>query len=209
MAMVRSEGSHPGHSKVLVEFAKPRLARLTKRSSDTYGNEDGIDDRILQQEEPPSTIGLALRMAEAGVLPDLVLRSGTRHLLRRRLRESVSGSLEARRREQSALMDRLASGPIAIAVRQPTSSITRFRRPSSSSCSAPGSSTAAAIGTAARATSPRRKKPCSSSPPRRAEIRRRHADPRPRLWLGLVLALGSGAVPECANPRCVEFADSA
>jgi len=67
-------------------------------------------------EESRSTIGLALRMAEAGVFPDLVLRSGTRHLLRRRLRESVSGSLEARTREQSALMDRLANGPIAVAV---------------------------------------------------------------------------------------------
>lgn len=67
-------------------------------------------------EERRSSMGLALRMAEAGVLPDLLLRSGTRHLLRRRLRESVSGSLEARTREQSELMDRLASGPIAIAV---------------------------------------------------------------------------------------------
>ena len=61
-------------------------------------------------------MGLALRMAEAGVFPDLILRAGTRHLLRRRLRESVSGSFEARTREQSALMDRLASGPIAIDV---------------------------------------------------------------------------------------------
>jgi len=67
-------------------------------------------------EEPPSTVGLALRMAEAGVFPDLLLRSGARHLLRRRLRESVRGSLESRTREQSALMDRLSSGPIAIAV---------------------------------------------------------------------------------------------
>ncbi len=67
-------------------------------------------------QERRSTMGLALRMAEAGVFPDLILRSGTRHLLRRRLRESVSGSLEARTREQSALMDRLSAGPIAIAV---------------------------------------------------------------------------------------------
>jgi cyclopropane-fatty-acyl-phospholipid synthase len=63
-----------------------------------------------------SSIGLALRLAEAGVFPDLVLRAGTRHLLRRRLRESVSGSVEAREREQTALMDRLAGGPIAIDV---------------------------------------------------------------------------------------------
>ncbi len=66
--------------------------------------------------ESRSTMGLALRMAEAGVFPDLVLRSGTRHLLRRRLRESVSGPFELRTREQSALMDRLSAGPIAIDV---------------------------------------------------------------------------------------------
>jgi len=66
--------------------------------------------------ESRSTIGLALRMAEAGVVPDLILRSGTRHLLRRRLRESVSGPFEVRTREQSALMDRLSAGPIAIDV---------------------------------------------------------------------------------------------
>ena len=55
-------------------------------------------------------------MAEAGVIPDPILRSGTRHLLRRRLRESVSGPFEVRTREQSALMDRLSAGPIAIDV---------------------------------------------------------------------------------------------
>jgi cyclopropane-fatty-acyl-phospholipid synthase len=66
--------------------------------------------------ESRSTIGLALRMAEAGVVPDLILRSGTRHLLRRRLRESVTGPFEVRTREQSALMDRLSAGPIAIDV---------------------------------------------------------------------------------------------
>ncbi len=66
--------------------------------------------------ESRSTIGLALRMAEAGVVPDLILRSGTRHLLRRRLREIVSGPFEVRTREQSALMDRLSAGSIAIDV---------------------------------------------------------------------------------------------
>lgn len=66
--------------------------------------------------ESRSTIGLALRMAEAGVVPDLILRLGTRHLLRRRLREILSVPFEVRPREQSALMDRLSAGPIAIDV---------------------------------------------------------------------------------------------
>lgn len=63
-----------------------------------------------------SFVGLALRTAEAGVFPELVLRAGTRHLLRRRLRETVEGRSENRIREQSALMESLAAGPIAVAV---------------------------------------------------------------------------------------------
>lgn len=63
-----------------------------------------------------SFVGLTLRMAEAGVFPDPVLRAGTRHLLRRRLRETVEGQSENRAREQAALMESLAAGPIAVAV---------------------------------------------------------------------------------------------
>jgi len=70
----------------------------------------------ISTREGRSTVGLALRMAEAGVFPDWILRLGTRHLLERRLRESVNGSPEARTREQSELMEGLARGPVAIAV---------------------------------------------------------------------------------------------
>lgn len=58
---------------------------------------------------------LVLRMAEAGVFPDGLLRRGTRHLLRRRLRESVWGDSELRKQQENDLIDRLAAGPIAIA----------------------------------------------------------------------------------------------
>ncbi|MDH3201102.1 MAG: cyclopropane-fatty-acyl-phospholipid synthase family protein [Myxococcales bacterium] len=59
-------------------------------------------------------LGLVLRMAEAGVFPDGLLRWGTRHLLRRRLRESVWGDLEIRTQQETDLVKRLAAGPIAI-----------------------------------------------------------------------------------------------
>jgi cyclopropane-fatty-acyl-phospholipid synthase len=59
-------------------------------------------------------LGLVLRMAEGGVFPDLLLRAGTRRLLKRRLRQSVSGGEETRRDEQAALLGSLAAGPIAI-----------------------------------------------------------------------------------------------
>lgn len=59
-------------------------------------------------------LGVVLRMAEAGAFSDPLLRLGTRQLLKKRLRESVSGSLERRIQEQAVLKERLASGPIAI-----------------------------------------------------------------------------------------------
>ena len=61
-------------------------------------------------------LGLGLRLAEAGVFPELLLRAGTRHLLRRRLRQSVWGDAESRRQEEAELVQRLTKGPIAISV---------------------------------------------------------------------------------------------
>ena len=60
--------------------------------------------------------GLGLWMAEAGLVPDPLIRAGTRRILRARLRESVFGDSEERGREQSKLIERLSEGPIAISV---------------------------------------------------------------------------------------------
>lgn len=60
--------------------------------------------------------GLGLRMAEAGFVPDPLVRAVTRQLLRARLRESVLGDSDARAREESRLIARLSEGPIAISV---------------------------------------------------------------------------------------------
>lgn len=57
-----------------------------------------------------------MRMAEAGVFPDALLRWGIRNLLRRRLQESVWGDSEIRKREENDLIERLSVGPIAISV---------------------------------------------------------------------------------------------
>ena len=59
-------------------------------------------------------MSLGLRMAEAGLVPDVFLRAGTRELLRRRLRESVRGPSETRSREQEALFAELSEGPLAV-----------------------------------------------------------------------------------------------
>ena len=58
---------------------------------------------------------LVNRLAEAGVFPDPALRFGIRRLLEARLRESVYGDSEARAREEDALIEAFAAGPIAIA----------------------------------------------------------------------------------------------
>lgn len=59
-------------------------------------------------------LGVVLQMAEAGLFPDVALRLGTRHLLRGRLRQSVWGDTEVRKREEAALIARLSAGPIAL-----------------------------------------------------------------------------------------------
>ena len=61
-------------------------------------------------------LGLGLRMAEAGFVPDALIRAGTRQLCRARLRESVLGDSDVRAREESRLIARLSESPIAISV---------------------------------------------------------------------------------------------
>lgn len=115
MAMVRTEDciaptlESPGRSPSPTLLARASALVIPSHTMRASSTRSSTRDR-------GSKVGLALRMAEAGVFPDLLLRSGTRYLLRRRLQESVSGSPDARRREQSELMESLANGPIAIAV---------------------------------------------------------------------------------------------
>ncbi len=61
-------------------------------------------------------LGLIGRGAEAGLFPDRLLRSGIRHLLEERLRQSVWGDPVQREREEAALLAKLHAGPIAISV---------------------------------------------------------------------------------------------
>lgn len=57
---------------------------------------------------------LAVQMAEAGLIPDRLLRFAIRRILERRLRESVWGDPVLRDREEAQLIERLSRGPIAI-----------------------------------------------------------------------------------------------
>jgi len=58
---------------------------------------------------------LALRLAEAGKLPDPVLRAGIRALLRRRLEHSVPRGVEARAETAHRFLRAMEDGPIALA----------------------------------------------------------------------------------------------
>ncbi len=61
-------------------------------------------------------IGVVTRLAEAGFFPDPAVRFGIRRLLEERLRQSVWGDSERRDREEEALIEMLAEGPIAVSV---------------------------------------------------------------------------------------------
>jgi cyclopropane-fatty-acyl-phospholipid synthase len=60
----------------------------------------------MNQDSPPTESSLALRLAERGWLPDGLLRTGIRRILRRRLRDLETSDSEA-------LLDELRTGPIA------------------------------------------------------------------------------------------------
>ena len=57
--------------------------------------------------------GLGIRLAEAGLLPDALLRRGIRSLCRRRLREETAGGPEAARRRREAFVASMAGAPVA------------------------------------------------------------------------------------------------
>lgn len=59
-------------------------------------------------------LAVVTRLAEAGAFPDPALRFGIRRLLEGRLRQSVYGDQDQRDREEDALVESFASGPIAI-----------------------------------------------------------------------------------------------
>jgi cyclopropane-fatty-acyl-phospholipid synthase len=111
IAIVRTLAAIALDSRVFSDFAKTRLAELTACSKRT--EVVNLPNRALFRVQP-STLDLTVRMAEAGLFPDRVLRSGVRRLLRRRLRESVDGDPGRRAKEQTELFARLAAGPIAI-----------------------------------------------------------------------------------------------
>lgn len=55
----------------------------------------------------------AIGMAEAGRLPDSVVRFGMRNLIRKRRRQIRSGSLEQRSDQRAAFIDQACAGPVA------------------------------------------------------------------------------------------------
>ena len=56
---------------------------------------------------------LGIQLAEAGLLPDALVRAGIRHLLRGRLRELAAGGPEAARARKQAFLAQLCREPIA------------------------------------------------------------------------------------------------
>ena len=56
----------------------------------------------------------ALRLAEAGLLPDAVIRIGVRRLVRRRLRDEGGGDVERESARYAALLDGLRNSPVAL-----------------------------------------------------------------------------------------------
>jgi cyclopropane-fatty-acyl-phospholipid synthase len=70
----------------------------------------------LQREEAAPVIGLVARGAEAGLFPDSLVRRGIRHLLERRLSQTVWGDQALRDRQEAALLEKLRAGPIALCV---------------------------------------------------------------------------------------------
>lgn len=71
---------------------------------------------LVLREEAKPLLGLVARGAEAGLFPDPLVRRAIRHLLERRLRQSVWGDQALRDREEDALLEALRAGPIAISV---------------------------------------------------------------------------------------------
>jgi cyclopropane-fatty-acyl-phospholipid synthase len=61
----------------------------------------------------PPRDGLAIRLAEAGLVPDALIRSGIRRLCRLRLAEETAGGPEATRRRQDAFIDSMERSPVA------------------------------------------------------------------------------------------------
>ena len=59
-------------------------------------------------------LAVVTRLAEAGAFPDPALRFGIRRLLEGRLRQTVYGDQDQRDRQEDALIESFASGPIAI-----------------------------------------------------------------------------------------------
>ena len=65
------------------------------------------------QQETPGRDGLAIRLAEAGLIPDVLLRAGIRRLCRERLAEETAGGPRRTRERQEAFIASMAQGPVA------------------------------------------------------------------------------------------------
>jgi cyclopropane-fatty-acyl-phospholipid synthase len=81
--------------------------------SDHPDHPDHPDSGTSGTSAPPGRDGLGIRLAEAGLLPDALIRLGIRRLCRERLAEETAGGPEATARRRAAFIASMSEGPVA------------------------------------------------------------------------------------------------